>query len=119
MFLLDASPDGVIFDKRDSRNWLIRDQMPVQWEKSPYWKYYYWQTFYIALNKDKKPYLKEEHHFSHYSQIKFAVGLVRFKWRHFVVYVYNGMIIVKADFGRDYFKSVIDKMGVLHKLVIQ
>ena len=36
-----------------------------------------------------------------------------------VVYVYNGMIIVKADFGRDYFKSVIDKMGVLHKLVIQ
>ena len=30
LFWLGASPDGVIFDKKNSRNWLIRYQMPSQ-----------------------------------------------------------------------------------------
>ena len=30
LFWLGASPDGVIFNKKNSRNWLIRDQMPSQ-----------------------------------------------------------------------------------------
>ena len=34
LFWLGASPDGVIFDKKKSRNWLIRDQMPLQQAKS-------------------------------------------------------------------------------------
>ena len=34
LFWLGASPDGVIFDQKNSRNWLIRDQMPSQQEKS-------------------------------------------------------------------------------------
>ena len=30
LFWLGASPDGVIFDKKNSRNWLISNQMPSQ-----------------------------------------------------------------------------------------
>ena len=30
LFWLGASPEGVIFDKNNSRDWLIRDQMPSQ-----------------------------------------------------------------------------------------
>ena len=36
--------------------------------------------------------------------------LTGLKWCHFAVYIYSGMIIVKVDFDRDYFKSVIDKI---------
>ena len=43
------------------------------------------------------------------------MGLAGLKWCHFVVYVYSGMIIVKVDFDRDYFKSVIDKMNDYYK----
>ena len=39
---------------------------------------------------------------------KRAMGLAGLKWCHFVVYVYSGMIIVKVDFDRYYFQSVID-----------
>ena len=44
------------------------------------------KTFYIALNKDKKPYLKKEHNFGYYTQVQFAMGLAALKWCHFVVY---------------------------------
>ena len=67
------------------------------------------KTFYIALNKDKKPYLKKEHHFGYYTQIQVAMGLAGLKWCHFVVYVYSGMIIVKVDFGRDYFNELLSR----------
>ena len=38
------------------------------------------------------------------------MGLAGLKWCHFVVYTYSGMIIVKVDFDRDYFKSFIDNL---------
>ena len=59
--------------------------------------------------------MKKEHHFGYYTQIQVAMGLTRLKWCHFVVYVYSGMIIVKVDFDRDYFKSVIDTMNDYYK----
>ena len=73
------------------------------------------KIFYIALSKDKKQYLKKEHHFGYYIQIQVAMGLTGLKWCHFVVYVYSGMIIVKVDFDRDYFQSIIDKMNHYYK----
>ena len=73
------------------------------------------KTFYIALNKDKEPYLKKQHHFGYYTQIQVVMGLAGLKWCHSVVYVYSGMIIVKVDFDRDYFKSVTDKMNDYYK----
>ena len=41
--------------------------------------------------------------------------LTGLKWYHFAVYIYSGMIIVKVDFDREYFKSVIDKMNDYYK----
>ena len=41
--------------------------------------------------------------------------LTGLKWCHFAVYIYSGMIIVKVDFDREYFKSVIDKMNDYYK----
>ena len=43
------------------------------------------------------------------------MGLTGLKWGHFVVYVYSRMIIVKVNFDRDHFKSVIDKMNDYYK----
>ena len=38
------------------------------------------KTFYIALNNDKKPYLKKEHHyFGYYTEIQVAMGLAVLK----------------------------------------
>ena len=73
------------------------------------------KTFYIALSKDKKPYLKKEHHFRYYIQIQVAMGLAGLKWCHFVIFVYSGMIIVKVNLDRDNFQSVIDKMNHYYK----
>ena len=119
IFWFYASPDGVIFDKKFQEIGLLEITFPYNKKNLHIESIITKKTFYIALNKDKKPYLKEEHHFGYYSQIEVAMGLAGLKWCHFVVYVHNGMIIVKVDFGRDYFKSVIDKMGLLHQLVIQ
>ena len=73
------------------------------------------KRFIFPLKKDKKPYLKNEYHSGYYTQIQVRMGLAGLKWCHFVVYVYSGMIIVKVDFDRDYFKSVIDKMNDYYK----
>ena len=43
------------------------------------------------------------------------MGLAGLNWCHFVVFVNIRMIIVKVDFDRDYFKSVIDKMNDYYK----
>ena len=43
------------------------------------------------------------------------MGLAWLKWCHFVIYVYSGVIIVKIDFDRDYFKSATDRMNDYYK----
>ena len=119
IFWFDDSLDGVIFDKKIQEIGLLEITCPYNKTNLYIESTITNKTFYIALNQGIKPYLKEEHHFGYYSEIQVAMGLVGLKWCHFVVYVHNGMIIVKVDFGRDYCKSVIDKMGLLHELVIQ
>ena len=115
LFWLGASPDGVIFDKKIQEIGLLEIKCPYNKRNLSIESIITDKTFYIALNKDKKPYLKKEHHFGYYTQIQVAMGLAGLKWCHFVVYVYSGMIIVKVDFDRDYFKSVIDKMNDYYK----
>ena len=45
------------------------------------------------------------------------MGLAELKWCQFAVHVYSGMIIVKADFDRDYLESVIDKMIMIRTII--
>ena len=115
LFWLGACPDGVIFDKKVQEIGLLEIKCPYNKRNLSIESIVNDKTFYIALNKDKKPYLKKEHHFGYYTQIQVAMELAGLKWCHFVVYVYSGMIIVKVDFDRGYFKSVIDKMNDYYK----
>ena len=112
---MGASPDGVIFDKKIQEIGLLEIKCPYNKRNLSIESIITDKTFFIALNKDKKPYLKKEHHFGYYTQIAVAMGLAGLKWCHFDVYVYSGMIIVKVDFDTDYFKSVIDKMNDYYK----
>ena len=70
LFWLGSSPDGVIFDKKIQENKRNLSIESIITDK----------TFYIALSKDKKPYLKKEHHFGYYTQIQVAIGLAGLKW---------------------------------------
>ena len=115
LFWLGASLDGVIFDKNIQEIGLLEIKCPRNKRNLSIESIITDKTFYIALSKDKKTYLKKEHHFGYYTQIQAALGLAGLKWCHFVVYVYSGMIIVKVDFDRDYFQSVIDKMNHYYK----
>ena len=115
LFWLGASPDGVIFDKKIQEIGLLEIKCPYNKRNLSIESIITDKTFYIALSKDKKPYLKKEHHFGYYTQIQVAMGLAGLKWCQFVVYVYSGMIIVKVDFDRDYFQSVIDKINHYYK----
>ena len=74
------------------------------------------KKFILLLKKiKKKTYLEKTHHFGYYIQIQAAMGLAGLKWCHFVVYVHSRTIIVKVNFDRDCFKSVIDKMNDYYK----
>ena len=97
---------GLILTK-NSRNWLIRHQNSLT-VREIYSLKILLLTFYIPLNKDKKPYLKKEHYFGYYTQIQGAMGMTGLKCCHCVVYIYIKMIIVKVVVGKDYFKSAID-----------
>ena len=115
LFRLGASPYGVTFDKKIQEIGLLEIKCPHNKRNLSIENIITDKTFYITLKKDRKPYLKKEHHFGYCTQILVAVGLAGLKWCHFVVYVYSGIIIVKVDFDRDYFKSVIDKMNDYYK----
>ena len=112
---MGASPDGIIFDKKIQDIGLLEIRCPYNKRNLSIESIITDKTFYIALSKDKKPYLKKEHHFDYYTQIQVAMGLAGLKWCHLVVYVYSGMIIEKVDFDRDYFQPVIDKMNHYYK----
>ena len=111
LFWLGTSPDGVIFDKKIQEIGLLEIKCPHNKGNLSIESIITDKTFYIALSKDKKPYLKKEHHFDYYTQIQVPMRLAGLKWCHFAVYVYSGMIVVKVYFDRDYFQSVIDKMN--------
>ena len=112
---MGASPDGVIFDKKIQEIGLLEIKCPHNKRNLSIESIITDKTFYIALSKDKKPYLQKEHHFGYYTQIQVAMGLAGLKWCHFVVYTYSGMIIVKVDFDRDYFQCVTDKINHYYK----
>ena len=112
---MGASPGGVIFDKKIQEIGLLEIKCPHNKRNLYIESIITDKTFYVALRKDKKTYLKKEHHFGSYMQIQVAMRLAGLKWCHFVVYIYSGMILVKVDFDREYFQSVIDKMNHYYK----
>ena len=116
LFWLGASPDGVIFDKQNIPHiGLLETKCPYTKRNSSIEDIVNDNKFYIGLTPDGKPYLKKGHQFGYYTQVQIAMGLAGLEWCHFVVYVYNGLIIIKVDFDRDYYKSVVQKMKTFYK----
>ena len=114
---MSASPDGVIIDNKIEEIGLLEIKCPRNKRNFSIESIITGKKIYIALKKDfkKKTYLKKKYHFGYYIQIQAAMGLAGLKWCHFVVYVHSRTIIVKVNFDRDCFKSVIDKMNDYYK----
>ena len=53
---------------------------------------------------------RKRHSSGYYTQIQIALGLARGAWCDFIVYVYNGLIIVRVKFDGTYFCSVLKKV---------
>ena len=70
LFWLGASPDGVIFDKKNQEIGLLEIKCPHNKRNLSIESIITDKTFYIALSKDKKPYLKKEHHLVTTSKFK-------------------------------------------------
>ena len=115
IFWLGASPDGVILDKNNQEIGLLEIKCPYSKRNSSVTDMVNDKSFYIALDKDKKPYLKKDHQYGYFTQIQVAMGLARLEWCHFVVYVYEGIVIIKVEFDKGYFNSVIEKMNKFYK----
>ena len=69
LFWLGTSPDGVIFNKKIQEIGLLEIKCPYNKRNLSIESIITDKTFYIALNNDKKTYLKKEHHFGYYTQI--------------------------------------------------
>ena len=74
-FWLGASPDGIIFDKKIQGIGLLEIKCRHSKRNLSIESIITDNTFYIVLRKNKKPYLKKEHHFGYYIQIQVAMGL--------------------------------------------
>lgn len=115
IFWLGASPNEIILDKNTQEIGLIEIKCPYSKRNYSVSVMVNDKSFYIALDKEKKPYLKKDHQYGYFTQIQVATGLAGLKWCHFVVYVYEGIVIVKVEFDKEYFNSVIEKMNTFYK----
>ena len=112
---MGACPDKVIFGKENQDIVLLEIKCPHNKRNLFTECIITGKSFYIALNKDKKPYLRKEHHLCYCTQIQVSMGLTEWKWSHFFINVCSGIIIVKVDFDRDYFISAICKINDFYK----
>ena len=58
---------------------------------------------------------KKKHSSGYYTQIQIALGLARAEWCDFIVYVYNGPIIVRVKFDGTYFCSALKNLSSFYK----
>ena len=92
---MGATPDGVIFDKQNIPHiGLLEIKRPYTKRNSSIEDIVNDNKFFIGLTPDGKPYLKKGHQFGYYTQVQITMGLAGLEWCHFVVYVYNGLIII-------------------------
>ena len=61
------------------------------------------------------PYLKIKHSSRYYTQIQVALRFARAERCDFIVYVYNGLIIVRVKFSETYFCSVLKTLSSFYE----
>ena len=117
MFWLAASPDGLVSDKsnEDVRQiGLIEIKCPKSKKNSKINDLVHDQSFYVKY-EDGVPVLKKDHPNGYYTQIQMAMGLSQITFCDFIVYTFDGMIIIRTQFDEDYFFSLMQKLNSFYK----
>ena len=117
LFWLAASPDGLVSDKsnEDVRQiGLIEIKCPKSKKNSKINDLVHDQSFYVKY-EDGVPVLKKDHPNGYYTQIQMAMGLSQITFCDFIVYTFDGMIIIRTQFDEDYFFSLMQKLNSFYK----
>ena len=116
LFWLAASPDGLVSDKsiEDVRQiGLIEIKCPRSKTNSKINDLVHDQSFYVKY-EDGVP-VKEDHPDGYYTQIQMRMGLSQITLCNFIVYTFDGMLIIRTQFDEDYFFSLLQKLNFFHK----
>lgn len=112
LFWLAASPDGCVVDKTTGGIGLIEIKCPKTKRNCKPLELCNDPKFYVELI-DRKPSLKKNH--PYYTQIQMAMGLSCAKFCDFIVYTFEGLIVIRIDFDDLYFRSLLEKLNNFYK----
>ena len=107
-----ASPDGCVIDKTVDGIGLIEIKCPKTKRNCTPYELCQDLKFYVELI-DNKPSLKKNH--SYYTQIQMAMGLSRARFCDFIVYTFEGLIIIRIKYSDSYFRTLIKKLNHFYK----
>ena len=116
-FCLTVSPDGLVSDKlnEDVRQiGLIEIKCPKSKKNSKINDLVHDPSFYVKY-EDGVPVLKKDHPNGYYTQIQMAMALSQTTFCDFIVYTFDGMIIIRTQFDEDYFFSLQQKLNSFYK----
>ena len=112
LYWLAASPDGLVKDSNNNPNiGLLEIKCPKSKRNSTPQELLGDQSFYIGIY-DGQPYLKKTHGNGYCTQIQMAMGLAHATFCDFIVYTFQGMVIIRALFHENYFHEVVTKLNV-------
>ena len=103
LFWLAASPDGLVSDKsnEDVRQiGLIEIKCPKSKKNSKVNDMAHDQSFYVNY-ENGVPVLKTNHPNGYCTQIQMVMGLSETAFCDFIVYTFDGMIIIRTQFDED------------------
>ena len=117
LFWLVARADGLVSDRSVEDKYvfgLIEIKCPKNKKNHTIDELISDESFYIN-RIDGKLVLKKEHSSGYYTQIQLAMGLSGAMFCDFVVFVFDGMIIVRTPFDVDYFIELVPKLNDFYK----
>ena len=112
LFWVAASPDGLVMDM-DAGVGLIEIKCPKSKHSHSPSDLLADKNFYIRLNNDGLPELKPTHEY--YTQIQMAMGLSGAFFCDFVVYISQGLIIIRTPYDHQHFVKTMKKINVFYK----
>ena len=105
MFWLTASPDGLVSDQSNEdvgQIGLTEIRCPKSKKNSKVNDLVHDQSFYVK-DEDGVPVLKKGHPNGYSTQIQIAMGLSQITFCDFIVYTFDGMIIIRTQSDKDFF----------------
>ena len=110
---LQAGLVGLVSDKSNEgvrQTELIEIKCPKSEKNSKISDLVHDQSFYVKY-EGGVPVLKKDHPNGYYTQVQMAMGLSQKIFCDFIVYTFDGMIIIRAQFDKDYFLSLLQELN--------